>query len=332
MKIAFYSTKQYDRESFEQANFSLGSPLQFSFFDPRLTVETALLAQDHEAVCLFVNDDAGADTLEELHRIGIKHISFRCAGTDNADLDRAKSLGIRIIHVPSYSPEAVAEFAVGMILLTIRKYHKAYNRAREGNFMLAGLVGFNLQGKTIGIIGTGRIGLTTAKILSRGFSSKVIAYDPFPNEQAAEEYGFKYVATLDELLDESDIVSLHCPLTKSTHHILNHETLPKLRKGAVLINVARGALINTKALIHHLKTGHIGAVGLDVYEGEAEYFFHDSSSKIIQDDELSRLMSFHNVVITGHQAFLTKEALHSIATQSIQGLIGVDAHTPTINE
>lgn len=322
MKVAFYSTKEYDRESFERENASLGNPLDFTFLYLKLTPETAALAQNHEAVCLFVNDDASANTLEELHRLGVKQISLRCAGTNNVDLERAKHLGIRVAHVPSYSPEAVAEFAVGMMLLAIRKYHKAYNRVREGNFLLSGLVGFNLQGKTVGLIGAGQIGLATAKILSQGFSSRVIVYDPYPNQDAAEKYGFTYVPALDKLLEESDIVSLHCPLTESTYHILNHNTLSMMRKGVVLINVARGALIETKALILHLKAGHIGAVGLDVYEGEAEYFFHDSSAKIIQDDDLSRLMSFHNVVITGHQAFLTEEALRNIAEHSIKGLLG----------
>lgn len=233
---------------------------------------------------------------------------------------KARELNIEVVRVPAYSPDSVAEFAVGMILTVVRKYHKAFNRVREGNFLLDGLLGFNLHGKTVGIIGTGKIGMLTGNILSKGFGCKVIAYDVFPNEKAAAEHGISYVETLDELLSTSDIVSLHCPLMESTFHLLNEETLFKMKKGAVLINTSRGGLIDTSALVKVLKADHLGAVGMDVYEQESAYFFSDSSEKVIQDDVLARLLSFYNVFVTGHQAFLTKEALAGIAGTTIANL------------
>lgn len=251
----------------------------------------------------------------------------QCAGTDNVDLPTAESHSITTIHVPSYSPHAVAEFAVGLLLTLVRKYHKSFNRTREGNFSLSGLVGFNLNGKTVGIIGTGQIGMLFGKILSCGFGCKVVAYDLYPNEEKAREYGITY-KTRDEVLKEADILSLHCPLTESSYHLLNDETFALTKPGVVIINTSRGALIDTKSLIRSLKTGHIGALGLDVYEGEKEYFFRDSSRGVIQDDDLMRLMSFYNVVICGHQAFLSKEALGAIAESSVGDMVKVERGEP----
>lgn len=225
--------------------------------------------------------------------------------------------------MPSYSPHAVAEFAIGLLLTLVRKYHKSFNRTREGNFSLSGLVGFNLNGKTVGIIGTGQIGLLVGKILSKGFGCNVVAYDLYPNEEKAKEYGIVYKSR-DEVLSEADILTLHCPLTPSSHYLLNDETFALTKPGVVIINTSRGGLIDTKSLIRALKSGHIGALGLDVYEGEKEYFFRDGSRGVIQDDDLTRLMSFYNVVISGHQAFLSKEALEAIAEASVRDMVALD--------
>jgi lactate dehydrogenase-like 2-hydroxyacid dehydrogenase len=247
-------------------------------------------------------------------------VALRCAGFNNVDLKKAKELGIKIARVPAYSPEAVAEFAVGMILTVLRKYHKAYHRVRDGNFTLSGLTGINIQGRTVGLIGTGKIGLAVGRILALGFQSRVIAYDVKKNEAAAAEAGVTYVETLEDLLKQSEIISLHAPLLDSTKHIINQQALDTMRDGAVLINTSRGGLIDTAALVATLKKGKLRAVGLDVYENETPYFFRDSSDKVICDDVLSRLMSFHNVFITGHQAFLTEEALEGIADTTIKNL------------
>ncbi|KAG8733920.1 hypothetical protein FRC11_000144 [Ceratobasidium sp. 423] len=310
MKVAIYSTRRYDRRSFEgEQEHIAAAGIEITYLEPHLNAVTAKLAEDHQAVCLFVNDDACEDTLRVLHSQGIKYIAMRCAGYNNVDLKVAKELGISVVNVPAYSPEAVAEFAVGMLLTIVRKYHKAYNRVREGNFLLDGLMGFNLEGKTIGIIGTGRIGLCTGRILSHGFRAKVVGYDPYPNHKAAEENGIQYVS-LEELFRTSDVISLHCPLTPETKYIIDEKALKTTKP--VIVNTSRGALIDTSALIQELKSGHIAAVGMDVYERESKYFFRDSSNKIIQDDQLSRLVSFHNVFISGHQAFLTREAVEYV--------------------
>jgi len=318
MKIAVFGTQKYDIDSFNRAN-SENSDLKLTFLEALLDKTTALLAAEHEAVCIFVNDICDEAVLQKLSALGVKYVVLRCAGYNNVDLDAAAQLGIKVARVPSYSPEAVAEFTVGMMLTVIRKYHKAYNRVREGNFLLDGLMGFNLFGKTIGIIGTGKIGLLTGKILSKGFGCTVIAYDPYPNA-AAEEHGIVYVDTLEELLAISDIISLHCPLNKDTDYIINDNTLSLTKKGVVLINTSRGGLIDTYALIRALKSGHVAAVGLDVYERESSYFFADSSAKVIADDSFARLLTFYNVFMTGHQAFLTVEALKNIADATLQNL------------
>ncbi|CAE6429301.1 unnamed protein product [Rhizoctonia solani] len=323
MKVAMYSTRQYDRRSFEgESEHITAAGIEITYLEPHLNVVTAKLAEGHQAVCLFVNDDASEETLRVLHSQGIKYIAMRCAGYNNVDLKVAEEL--------------VAEFTVGMLLTIVRKYHKSYNRVREGNFLLDGLMGFNLEGKTIGIIGTGKIGkcLCTGRILAHGFRAKVIGYDPYPSPTAAEN-GIQYVS-LDELFKASDIISLHCPLTPDTEYIVNEEALKTTKPGLVIVNTSRGALINTADLIHGLKSGHIGAVGMDVYERESKYFFRDSSNKIIQDDQLSRLVSFHNVFISGHQAFLTKEALSAIARSTVENLrsrapssLGIRSHSPS---
>ncbi|KAL5354034.1 hypothetical protein ACLOAV_000119 [Pseudogymnoascus australis] len=322
MKVAFFSTKHYDEDAFDKVNESFGSPLEIKYLQPTLDISTVPLAKGYKAVSLFVNDTADAEVLKALSELGVEIIALRCAGIDNVDLTAAAALSITIVHVPSYSPHAVAEFAVGLLLTVVRKYHKAFNRTREGNFSLSGLVGFNLHGKTVGIIGTGQIGLLVCKILSRGFGCNVIAYDLYPNEDKAQEYGFVYKSR-DEVLKEADVLSLHCPLTPSSHYLLNDETLALTKPGVVIINTSRGGLIDTKSLLRALKTGHIGALGLDVYEGEKEYFFRDKSSGVIHDDDLSRLMSFYNVVICGHQAFLSREALEAIAEASVEDMVKV---------
>ncbi|CAE7196647.1 unnamed protein product [Rhizoctonia solani] len=329
LKVALYSARRYDRKSFEgeQEHITVAG-IEITYLEPHLNSVTAKLAEGHQAVCLFVNDDAGEETLKVLHSQGIKYIAMRCAGYNNVDLKVAKELGISVVNVPAYSPEAIAEFAVGMLLTIVRKYHKAYNRVREGNFLLDGLMGFNLEGKTIGLIGTGKIGLCTGRILSHGFRAKVIGYDPYPNPTAAAENGIQYV-TLEELFKTSDVISLHCPLTPETKYIVNEEALKTTKP--VIVNTSRGALINTSDLIHGLKSGHIAAVGMDVYERESKYFYRDSSNKIIHDDQLSRLVSFHNVFISGHQAFLTQEALSAIARTTVENLRLLEEGAPCPN-
>ncbi|TGZ80179.1 hypothetical protein EX30DRAFT_341748 [Ascodesmis nigricans] len=336
LKVAVFASKRYDMNSLTDANNELRTArpdeaVEFSFLEPRLDSTTAALAAGHDAVCIFVNDVCDREALEQLKSNGVKYIALRCAGFDNVDLAAAADLGIRVARVPAYSPDAVAEFAVGMILTIVRKYHKSYSRVREGNFLLDGLVGFNLSGKTVGILGTGKIGLLTGRILARGFGCRVIAYDVFPSKQA-EEYGISYVDTLKEMLEQSDIVSLHCPLMDSTKYIINDETLGQMKRGAVLVNTSRGALIDTIALIRALKRGHLGAVGIDVYEKESAYFFADSSDKIIYDDNFARLLSFYNVFVSGHQAFLTDEALKNIADTTLSNLRAFETKGECVNE
>lgn len=318
MKVAVFGVQKYDVKSLNDSNRE-DSDVKFSFFDALLDEKTAILACGHDAVCIFVNDICDAGVIEQLAGLKVRFIALRCAGYNNVDLEAAAKFGIKVARVPAYSPEAVAEFTVGMIMTVVRKYHKAYNRVREGNFLLDGLLGFNISGKTIGLIGTGRIGLLTGKILARGFNAKVVAYDPYPSN-LAEEYGISYVDTLDELFVQSDIISLHCPLNASTTYIINDDAIAKMKKGVVIINTSRGGLIDSYALIRGLKSGHISAVGLDVYERESSYFFADSSAKVITDDTFARLLTFYNVFMTGHQAFLTKEALENIGETTIKNL------------
>jgi D-lactate dehydrogenase len=306
MKIAFFNTKSYEQEHFDREN----SKHQITYFAVPLSEKTAKLAEGHEVACAFVNDQINALTIAGLKASGVRLIALRCAGYNNVDLKAAAAAGIKIVRVPAYSPHAVAEHAMALILTLNRKVHKAYNRVREGNFSLEKLAGFDLYGKTIGVIGTGRIGAAFAQI-AKGFGCHVLAYDIQPDE-ALLKAGVKYTP-LDELLRESDIVSLHCPLTTDTHHLINGARIKLMKPGSMLINTSRGALIDTGAVIEALKSCHLGYLGLDVYEQEEHVFFEDLSDIVIKDDVLMRLMTFPNVIITAHQGFFTQEALTQIA-------------------
>ena len=312
MRIAVFNTKPYDQHFLEAANISHG--FELVFLEAHLSPRTALLAQGCEAVCTFVNDPLPATTLTVLHGLGVRLIALRCAGFNQVDLSAAARLGMTVARVPAYSPFAVAEHAVALILTLNRNIHRAYNRVREGNFQLEGLLGFDLHGKTIGVIGTGKIGAIFATIM-RGFGTRVLAYDPYPNADLAVEY-----VTLEELLSQSDVVSLHCPLTPQTQHLIGVSSLKRFKRGAMLVNTSRGALIDTPAAIEALKSGQIGALALDVYEEEGDLFFENLSNSVIQDDVFSRLLTFPNVLITGHQAFFTREALENIARTTLQNV------------
>jgi len=279
-----------------------------------------------EAVCIFVNDHADRECLSALSQCGVRLIALRCAGFNNIDLDAANALGISVVRVPAYSPFAVAEHTLGLLLTLNRKIHRAYYRVRESNFSLNGLVGFDIHGKTVGIVGTGKIGQITAQIF-RGFDAQVLAFDPTPAAAWADVHGVRYVG-LDELLSASDILSLHVPLTADTHHLINAHTLAQMKPGVYLINTSRGKLIDTTALIASLKSGHIGGVALDVYEEEEGVFFEDLSGQVLQDDELSHLLVFPNVLITSHQAFLTHEALTEIARVTCCNIAAVETGGP----
>ncbi|WP_445503514.1 2-hydroxyacid dehydrogenase [Microvirga sp. G4-2] len=312
MQIVVFSTKPYDRRFLDAAG--AGSGHRLTYFEAKLSVETCDLAAGADAVCAFVNDDVNADVLASLSAKGIKLIALRSAGFNNVDLAAAKVLDITVARVPAYSPHAVAEHTLALILGLNRKTHRAYNRVREGNFALEGLLGFDLAGKTAGVVGTGKIGEIVCKILV-GFGCKVIAHDLQPNP-ACLDIGVTYVST-DELFATSDIITLHCPLTPATHHLINKASLARMKPGVMLINTSRGAVIDTRAVLKGLKEGIIGNLGLDVYEEEADLFFEDLSDRFINDDVFARLLTFPNVLITGHQAFFTKEALANIAETTI---------------
>jgi len=314
-KVAVFSSKKYDRIIAD--SHTEKSRLEFTFFESALSPETVHLAQGFDAVCIFVNDEANQHVLEQLNSFGISIIALRCAGYNNVDIKAAKTLGFTLCRVPEYSPEAVAEHTVGLMLTLSRKFHKAYNRVREGNFALDGLMGFNLHNKTVGLIGTGNIGIATLRILN-GFGCQILCHDPIQNPIAIE-LGARYVA-LDELFKQADIISLHCPLLPETQHIIDESALNQMKKGVMLINTSRGALIDTQAAINGLKKGLIGYLGLDVYELESGLFFEDLSGQIIQDDTFQRLTTFSNVMITGHQGFFTSEALNTIALTTINNL------------
>jgi D-lactate dehydrogenase len=319
-----FDTKSYDRESFQRASAS--GVIAWRFFDSRLSVETAPAAQGAQAVCIFVNDRADRPCLEALQSLGVKHIALRCAGFNSLDLSAAKELGLSVTRVPAYSPYAVAEHAVALLLALNRKIPRASNRVRDLNFSLNGLVGFDLHGKTAGIFGTGKIGRVAAQIL-RGFGMKVLAFDVAPSHEWAKENGVIYTDART-LARESEVISLHTPLTPETHHIIRRETLELMKPDTILINVSRGALIDTKALIEALKCRRLGGVGLDVYEEEEGVFFEDLSGQILQDDDLARLLTFPNVLITAHQAFLTQEALAEIARVTVANLSASANGTP----
>lgn len=313
--IAFFDTKPYDQESFDLTNAEFGYTI--SYFDTKLDSTTVELADRFDAVCVFVNDTLDKPVIDHLVEHGTTIIALRCAGYNNVNLD-ATFGRIHAVRVPAYSPYAVAEYATALILSLNRKTHKAYCRIREGNFAINGLQGFDMHGKTAGIIGTGAIGRSLINIL-RGFGMTVLAYDPFPNTEYAKANNVVYV-DLQELYRQSDIISLHCPLTPETSHMINETTIPTMKDGVIIINTGRGGLIDTKALIYGLKSGKLGAAGLDVYEEESDYFFEDRSSEMIADDVLARLLTFPNVLITSHQAFLTKDALKNIAQTTLQNL------------
>jgi D-lactate dehydrogenase len=327
MKVAVFSTKSYDRQFFNIANAQYHHEL--IFLEPRLNHQTTRLAIDAPAVCIFVNDEINKDTLEILASNGLRLIALRCAGYNNIDVQAAKSLGIKIVRVPAYSPYAVAEHTVALMLALNRKLHRAYNRVREGNFSLEGLLGFDLHGRTIGIVGTGRIGQVVAQIMT-GFGCNVLAYDLHRNPQC-ESIEVQYVE-LSQLFSRSDIVTLHCPLTPETRHLVNEQAIGQMKPHTMLINTGRGALIDTSAIIAALKSGQIGALGLDVYEQESELFFEDHSDQIIQDDTFARLMTFPNVMITGHQAFFTEDAMRAIAEVTLSNISQVEQRQACPNE
>jgi D-lactate dehydrogenase len=315
MKLALFSTKSYDKEYFEK--LKPNSKIEVSYFKTSLNEDTTELSKGFDAVCVFVNDSISQTVLRELKKNGIKIVALRCAGFNNVDLKAAEEFGVKIVRVPAYSPNAVAEHALALILTLNRKTHKAYNRVREGNFSLDRLTGFNIHEKTIGVVGTGKIGEAFCRIML-GFGAKILAHDLYPDKQL-EEMGIEYTS-LDELFEKSDIISLHCPLTAETKHLINKPALENMKDGVMIINTSRGALIDTKAAIKALKTRKIGYLGIDVYEQEENLFFYDHSENIIEDELIMRLISFPNVLITSHQAFFTREALEQITTTSYQNI------------
>ena len=308
MKIAMFSTKSYDESSFSRSNEKYQFECQY--FNFQLTESTAPIANGADVICAFVNDDLSAPVLAKLASQGTKLIAMRCAGFDRVDLKAAKELGLQVVRVPAYSPEAIAEHAVGMMMCLNRRFHKAYQRTRDANFSLEGLTGFNFFGKTVGVIGSGKIGLATMRIL-KGLGMDILCYDPYPS-QVAIDLGVKYT-TLDDIFTHSDVITLHCPLTPENTHLLDTDSFEKMKDGVMIINTSRGGLLNSANAIEALKAGKIGALGLDVYDHEKELFFQDKSNDIITDDVFRRLSACHNVLFTGHQAFLTNEALENIA-------------------
>jgi D-lactate dehydrogenase len=327
MRVAVFSTKSYD-ERFLTGAFR-DKAHELVFFEERLTAKNAGIAADFEAVCAFVNDDLSAVTLEHLAKGGTRVLLLRCAGFNQVDLKAAARFGIQVRRVSAYSPYAVAEFAIGMILTLNRKYHRAFNRVREGNFEIEGLLGFDLHGSTVGIVGTGKIGLLTAKPLA-AMGCRMLGHDLFPNPEF-NALGGTYVP-LDQLFAESEIISLHCPLTPESHYMINARSLQQMKRGVMLINTSRGPLVDAVALIEALKSGQIGALGLDVYEQEADVFYENLSNEIIQDDVLQRLLTFPNVLITSHQAFFTQTALRNIAETTMANLEDYIAGRSSPNE
>ena len=311
IKVAFYDAKEYDKLSFEHYGEMNG--VQFKYLETKLCEDTVELANGCDAVCVFVNDTVNAVVIDRLHALGIKLIALRSAGYNNVDVQHAFGK-IHVVHVPAYSPYAVAEHAMALLLTSVRRIHKAYNRTREFNFSLNGLTGFDFHGKTVGVIGTGKIGRIFIDIC-RGFGMKVIAYDPYPFPDTETEY-----VTLDELFRQSDIISLHCPLTDESRHLINYDAIKIMKKGIVIVNTSRGSLIDAEALLDGIKSRKVGAACLDVYEEEADVFFEDRSGHILDDDLLSRLISMPNVIVTSHQAFLTEEALSNIAETTVNNI------------
>lgn len=310
MKICFYDTKPYDKIWFEPAAKEKG--FEITFQEVKLNRDTAVLAYGYDAVCIFVNDTADKETIEKLARYGVKVILLRCAGFNNVDLKQAEKAGLKVLRVPSYSPSAVAEYTMGLILAVNRKIHRAYVRTRDFNFNIHGLMGIDLKGKTAGVIGTGKIGQEMIRIL-RGFDMEILAYDLYPNKELDVQY-----VPLEDLFKKSDVITLHCPLTKETKHIINKEHIKMMKDGVILANTSRGGLVDTEALLDALADGKFSGVGLDVYEEEDEYFFEDCSNDLITDSDLIHLTSYRNVILTSHQAFFTEEAMRAIAEITIE--------------
>ena len=323
MRIAFFDTKDYDRQWFEKMTPKYG--YEFSFFETRCTENTVILANGHDAVCVFVNDELNKNVIDKLYEMGIKAILLRCAGYDNVDLE-ACSGRIPVLRVPSYSPTAVAEYAAALFLTLNRKIHKAYTRTREFNFKISGLMGVTLRGKTAGVVGTGKIGKIMIEIL-KGFGMEILAYDLYPDTSLDVEY-----TTIDDLFKRSDVITFHCPLTDDSRYIVNKNSISKMKDGVILVNTSRGALVDTSALIDGLKKNKFRGVALDVYEEEEDYFFEDRSGDIINDDELVKLMSFPNVLITSHQAFFTEESLDAIAEVTCENLKSLVEGKELVNE
>lgn len=317
MKFAFFDAKPYDKPSFNKYGEEYG--VKFKYFETKLNEDTVELAQGYDGVCVFVNDTVNAAVIDRLCEMGIKAIALRCAGFNNVDMKHAFGK-IHVFRVPAYSPYAVAEHTMAMLLTSIRRIHKAYIRTRDFNFSLNGMTGFDLHGKTVGVIGTGRIGRVFIDIC-RGFGMKVLAYDKFPAQGLEDGENIRYTQ-LDELFSESDIISLHCPLTDETYHIIDEASLEKCKKGVVILNTSRGALVDAEALLMNIKSRKVGAACLDVYEEESEFFFEDYSGHIVEDDTLARLISMPNVIVSSHQAFLTEEALSNIAQTTVENIVG----------
>ena len=326
-KIIFFDIKDYDKEFFKK--YEKNYNFEMTFLKVRLTEETANLTKGYDVVCGFANDNINKETIDIMVENGIKLLAMRCAGFNNVSLKDIHNR-FKVVRVPAYSPHAIAEYTVGLILAVNRKIHKAYVRTREGNFSINGLMGFDLDRKTAGIIGTGKIGQILIKIL-KGFEMKVIAYDLYPNQKAADELGFEYVS-LDELYAKSDIISLNCPLTKDTQYMINRRSMLKMKDGVILVNTGRGQLIDSADLVEALKDKKIGAVALDVYEEEENYFFEDKSNQVIEDDILGRLLSFYNVLITSHQAYFTKEAVDAITVTTLNNIRDFVEGKPLVNE
>ena len=326
-RIIFFDIKDYDREFFEK--YGKNYNYEMSFFKSRLSLENVHLTKGYDVVCAFTNDDIGKETIDAMAENGVRLLAMRCAGFNNVSLKDIHNR-FKVVRVPTYSPHAIAEYTVGLILAVNRKINKAYVRTREGNFSINGLMGVDLYGKTAGIIGTGKIGQILIKIL-KGFEMKVIAYDLFPNQKVAEELGFEYVS-LDELYANSDIISLNCPLTKDTQYMINRRSMLKMKDGVILVNTGRGQLIDSADLVEALKDKKVGAVALDVYEEEEDYFFEDKSTQVIEDDILGRLLSFYNVLITSHQAYFTKEAVEAITVTTLNNIKDFVEGKPLVNE
>ncbi len=327
-KIAFYDTRSYDKESFTKENENFG--FEIEYFEFRINEKTAFTAKGYNAICVFVNDVLNEQVISILKECGVKIILLRCAGFNNVDLDAAEKYGIKVVRVPAYSPHAVAEHALSLLMSLTRHIPQAYIRTKTANFNIEGLTGRDLYGLTAGVFGTGKIGCVMAELL-KGLGMKIICYDPFPNKEWAEQNGFTYV-DVETIFKQSDVLTFHCPLTNETRHIVNHDTTKMMKPDAVIINTGRGALIDTKALVHALKHKYIGGAALDVYEEESQFFFKDWSSEVITDDVLARLLTFPNVIITGHQAFLTKTALSNIASVTLNNYKGFSEGKTLVNE